>query len=80
MASKFRMKALNKTGTLYCYYYTTYENTGSSKFTPAEHCELNCAPLKLAAKACKIQQSLGFTLNLPHLLIMSCLSMGLRVS
>lgn len=70
MASKFRTEALNKTGTLYCY-YTTHENAGSSNFTPAEHCELNCAPLKLAAKACKIQQSLGFTLSLPYLLFMS---------
>lgn len=41
-------------------------------------CELNCAPLKLVAKTYKIQQSLRFTLNLPYLLIMSCLSMGLQ--
>lgn len=78
MASKFRTKALNKAGTLYCYYYRTHENTESSKFTHAEHCELNRAPLKLAAKACKIQQSLGFTLYLLHLIIVSHLSMGLQ--
>lgn len=78
MASKFRTKALNKRGTLSCYYYRNHENTGNSKFTPAEHCELNYTPLKLAAKACKIQQSLDFTLNLLYQLIMSSLSMGLQ--
>ena len=75
MTSKFRMKALNKA--IYPYYYRTHENTKSFKFTAIEHCELNCVPLKLAAKACQIQQSLDFTLYLPYLLIMSCLYMGL---
>lgn len=72
------MKALNKTRTMYPYYYRTHENTKSFRFATIEYCELSCAPLNLAAKACYIQQSLDFTLDLPYLFIMSCLYMGLQ--
>jgi len=51
--------------------------TQSFKFTATEHCELNSSPLKLAAKACSIQETLASTLDVPALLIMSCLCMGL---